>query len=453
MPVLTALGEQSGLVPLAEWEARRAKPDGPEDEQPALTPEEEERYRIIRYCLDLFDDAQKAREPFETFETCWRLFIGDIWPKGWPQWRGRITLQIIMALITFMQAVMTDNKPRLHVEARVPGSEDTADLLTKLVDRDWDENVMQKKVSQFALHGLIWGTGFMKVTYDPYGNGGRGKHLATPVVPYRVWTNRTATCIEDCENLFHVEEVSMGWIRRNFPDKANIAYGLRGVSGVTGTKDQNRDFILEGATQETSRVISAQNINGNITEPYVGRVGPDFEADRDTVEVMECWLRDDTWETYERAKVVDGKPVMENVIGPDGQVVYEVTGQRMAISEIDGQPFMAPIRTPKQKPVMEKKQRLKYPNGRLVIIAAGRVLLRDIPNPFQTDGFPWAMWKDRDIGAFWGQGEALPLKSLVIAQSRIASEVYNILDKIGNPSYMVDKGGGVNLNSIKNKPG
>jgi hypothetical protein len=455
MPLLSALREQSGLVPYSEWEGARVRPEHPENEPEAeLTPDEERRYKIIRYCLDLFDDAQKAREPFNTFDQCWDLFIGNFWGRNWPQWRARITIQKIWSFITFMQAIMTDNKPRLHVEPRLSGSEDAADLLTKLVDRDWDENNMQQKISQFVKYGLIWGTGFMKITYDPYANGGRGKHLASAVVPYKIWTNRTSTCIEDAENLFHVDDVTMGWIHRNFPDKANVLYGLRGVSGVTGTRDRTRDYILEGTTNETARIISAQKIDGNIVAPQISSLGPDSASvDRDTVEVMECWLQDPSWEPYERQKVENGKALTEPVIGPDGEYVYEVTGRRMAISEIDGAPFMAPVRTPKQKPVMERVRRQKYPNGRLVMIAAGRVLLRDIPNPYQTDGFPFAMWKDHDMGTFWGQGEPLALKDLAIASNRIVSEVYNILDKVGNPSYKLDKGSGLNPNMIKNKPG
>ena len=101
---------------------------------------------------------------------------------------------------------------------------------------------------------------------------------------------------------------------------------------------------------------------------------------------------------------------------------------------------------------MESAWRLKFPNGRLVIIAGSTILLRDIPNPFQTDGFPYAMWKDYDVGTFWGQGEG-SLKDCQIGLNRIASEIYNILQKVGNPSYKVEKGAGVNVQSIKNKPG
>jgi len=146
------------------------------DDFPELTEEEQGKLKILRYCSALYDDARKAREPYETFDVAWDLFIGNVWPSRWPTWRAKITINKIRAFITFMQAVMTDNKPRISVDPLVPGTEDAADLLRKLVDRDWDENDMQAKISIFVLYGLVWGTGFMKIAFDPKADGGRGRH-------------------------------------------------------------------------------------------------------------------------------------------------------------------------------------------------------------------------------------------------------------------------------------
>ena len=433
---------------------QRAKAVEQEPDEPELTPEEQAQYEILDYCSQLYDSARKAREPFDTFDTAWDLFIGNVWLKNWPGWRGRITINKVRSFITFMQAIMTDNKPRLSVEPRIPGSEDAADLLRRLVDRYWDENDMQQKVSLFVMFGLIWGTGFLKVIYDPYADSGRGKHYAIPVVPYRIYTNKTATCVEDSEFLIHVEEQTMGWVRRNFPDKAKLVAKVRGVR-VGEHKERNRDYVREGDNNETTRIISAQNLgNGNITPPLYSAPNPQYtDQDSDTVEIAEFWLRDDSLEGYQRPKYVNGKPQMKPVVGADGLYEMEIIGVKTAVSEIDGAPFSVPIRPVKMQPVMEEAWRIKYPNGRLVIVAGGRVLLRDVPNPYQTSGFPFAMWKDYDTGTFWGQGEPLALKDCQLATNRIASQLYDILQKIGNPILLIKKGGGVNKDKMKNKPG
>ena len=216
MPITEA--SRKGEEPYAKYRANKteaARKVRPEDDDNKGFSEEEMRHlKLVRYLSKQYDEARKARAAFENFDISWDLFTGNVWPNRWPTWRAKITINQVRAFITFMQAIMTDNKPRIAVEPVVPGSEDAADLLRKLVDRDWDENDMQDKLSIFVLYGLIWGTSFMKITYDPFANGGQGKHAANPVVPYRIFTNRTATCIEDCEYLIEVQDMTMGWVTK-----------------------------------------------------------------------------------------------------------------------------------------------------------------------------------------------------------------------------------------------
>ena len=445
----------SDLIPLQDWQAqKRSDRQTADAEQAIFTPEESRQYEILNYIAGLYDQGRKARQPYETFDMAWDLYMGNVWPNRWPSWRPKVTINKIRAFITFMQAVMTDQKPRWSVEPMLPGSEPAADLLRKLGDRDWDENDLQRKNSIFALYGLIWGTGVMKVFYDPYADNGRGRHITVPVVPYRIYTNRTATCVEDAEFILHINEKTMGWMRRNFPDKAAKVYTLRGVTATDEKDPLRRDYIREGDSQEVQRIVTAQNVNGNVTGPMMAHPHPQYhDRDEEEVELMEAWYRDDTLEAYERPKYENGKAVMEPVVRDDGRYDLQTTGYRVETSTINSQPFIMPVKEPRQKPVLENAWRWKYPNGRLTMIAGGRVLLRDIPNPFQIDGFPFATWKDYDVNAFWGHGETIALKDCQISLNKVASQVYNILEKTGNPSFKVQKGAGVNLQSIKDKPG
>lgn len=451
---MTAVSD--GLVPLQEWQHRKRTEarQRQADESNLFSDDEQQQFDILNYCSKLYDQGRKARQPYETFDMAWDLYMGNVWPNRWPSWRPKVTINKIRAFITFMQSVMTDQKPRWAVEPLLPGSEGAADLLRKLCDRDWDENDLQRKISIFNLYGLIWGTGIMKVFYDPYADNGRGKHCTAPIVPYRIYVNRTATCIEDAEFIVHIDEKTMGWVRRNFPDRAAAVYTLRGVTSTDSKDPLRRDYIREGDSQETQRIVTAQNVDGNITGPMMSHVNSQYhDRDHEEVEIGEYWYRDDTIEPFERPKVENGQPVTEPIIGADGRYELQTAGFKTEISTIDGQPFVRPIKVAREKPVMETAWRWKFPNGRLTLTAAGRVLLRDIPNPFQIDGFPFAMWKDYDVDAFWGHGETIALKDCQISLNKVASQVYNILEKTGNPSFKVQKGAGVNLQSIKDKPG
>lgn len=447
-----------GLSLKSDWDARQrdkalARKDVVDDLE-LLSPEKQKEFEIMRYCSKLFDDGQKARRPHETFDTAWSMYNSDMWRENRPGWRATITINKVRAFITFIQAIMTDNKPRIAVEPSVPGSEDAADLLRKLVDRDWDDdNDMQSIISTLVLWGLIWGYAFLKVWYDPYGNNGRGKHMVAVIPPNRIYTNRTATCIEDAQYIIHSEPKSMGWIREEFPTKAMAVSKVRGIPN----RDQqdhtrDRDFVREGqATGAT--VLSAMQVNQNIITPQLPVSHSQFfDDDQDEVEVTEYWFKDESLEPYERQQVKNGQGVFEPAV-ENGEVMMQVVGTKTIINELTGQPQSVPKRTPKMKPVMETAWRKKYPNGRLAVVAAGLVLLRDIPNPGQTDGFPFAMWKDYDVGDFHGQGEPLTLRSCAFAINKLASQVFEILEKTGNPSWKLKMGVGVHQNQIKNKPG
>ncbi|MGB8965740.1 MAG: hypothetical protein WCB99_08880 [Candidatus Cybelea sp.] len=447
----------SDLIPLQTWQSQKqqdARNRSVAAFEDTLTPEEQQEFEILNFCASLYDQGRKARQPYETFDMAWDLYMGNVWPNRWPSWRPKVTINKIRAFITFMQAVMTDNKPRFAVEPMLPGSENASDLLRKLTDRDWDENDLQRKTSIFALYGLIWGTGIMKVFYDPYADNGRGKHMSVPVVPYRIYVNRTATCVDDAEFLIHIDEKTMGWIRRNFPEKAGKVYTLRGVTATDERDPLRRDYIREGDSQEVQRIVTAQNVDGNITGPMMAHPNPQYhDRDKEEVEVGEWWYLDETLEPYKRQQYENGKYLTEPIVKGDGSYDLQTVRYENRISTIDGKSFPYPIRKPREKPVMETAWRWKYPNGRLTMIAGGRVLLRDIPNPFQISGFPFASWKDYDVDAFWGHGETIALKDCQISLNKVASQVYNILEKTGNPSFKVQKGAGVNLQTIKDKPG
>ena len=213
--------------------------------------------------------------------------------------------------MTFIQAIMTDQRPRFNIEPIVPGSEDAADLLRRLVDRDWDENDMQAKISLWVLYGLVFGYAFIKRTYDPYANGGRGKHNVDVIPPYRIWINDTANSIEDAEFIIHIEKITMGWVRRNFPDKAKVIDSLRGGAMVSQGEDGFPTDPVKRGQKVSPVVLSAMKTQQQIIQPQPRGIAGENDTDTDTVELAEFWIRDDTREEYECQVVKDGHLVFE----------------------------------------------------------------------------------------------------------------------------------------------
>ena len=434
------------------YDAARAREEDPDEEsgEAALSEEQRGQLEIARYCLQMLSEAKRAREPYDTFDDNWDVWNGNIWPAKYPSWKSRVYPNKIRAFIWFMTAVMTDQKPRVNVVPRSKLAEKAGKLLGKLVDRDWDEARAQYYIMLAVLYGLIFGTGYLKVIQNPHADAGRGAREWYAPVPYRVYLSPQATGIEDTDYVIHVEDRSLLWIAEHYPHAYERVRKYKG-SRVSSTSDSTRDLLREGVGDARMPIEAAVRTATNVIMPDDGRSAHNAD-DYESVEVAEFWFRDPSEEPYQRQKHVDGVPQMADQIDDDGLPVQEIYGYATQLSPIDGQPYQHPLVRTKRVPVMEWAKRKKYPNHRLAIMA-GPCVITDIPNPFQIDGFPFAMWKNQDVGAPLGTGEPIVLKDQNIAIARMISQVFDILEKMGNPSFKYKKGSGLETRSLKNKPG
>lgn len=395
----------------------------------------------------------EARKPFESFDKSWGYFNGDFWPVGMPRWKSRITVNMIRSFILFMQAAMTDNKPRFTVRPSMPGTEHSATMLGKLGDRQWYVTGSQHQCSLAALHGLIFGTGFVKAVWDPSERGGKGGIVVDEILPYRLYFSPNARSVKDSEFVIQHERKSIGWVARGFPDKAKRVRKFAGGSNAMESESAQRDLINEGGPGAGPRknIHTAASMDGHLVRmPRNGEMNDPI--DQELIDVYEFWYRDDIREEYEKQEVIDGVPQFEYVMDADGFNEMEETGEaETVISPIDGMPLVVPKLAPKRKPKMVTAKRFTFPNGRLALVA-GEVLLRDIPNPFQIDGWPFADWRDVDTGIVWGQGEPLNLKDANIGANRTLSQTYDNINLAGNTSWLVHKNSGINPDFLRNRP-
>lgn len=101
----------------------------------------------------------------------------------------------------------------------------------------------------------------------------------------------------------------------------------------------------------------------------------------------------------------------------------------------------------------EKEHKLKYPNGRRVIIA-GDVLLYDGENPYKDGNFPFREWKCYHMpNQFWGMGEVEPLLSIEKEICELYDDIIENAHLMGNPIWLVDKNSGVAQGSLTNRKG
>lgn len=98
--------------------------------------------------------------------------------------------------------------------------------------------------------------------------------------------------------------------------------------------------------------------------------------------------------------------------------------------------------------------KMKYPNGRRIIIA-GDVLLRDGENSYNDGGkFPFVAIKCYDvIGKQWGMGEVEQIISPTVYASKVMNHILETTRLMSNPVWILDKNSGVTKNSLTNRDG
>jgi hypothetical protein len=103
----------------------------------------------------------------------------------------------------------------------------------------------------------------------------------------------------------------------------------------------------------------------------------------------------------------------------------------------------------------EKKKKIKYPKGRVILVAPELgLVLEDKQNPYDTGRFPFFLFKDIDVPfQFWGEGE---VKWLLSPQQE-ANDLYNqIIDNAkhtANMQWVIDKNAGIPKGELTNRPG
>lgn len=103
----------------------------------------------------------------------------------------------------------------------------------------------------------------------------------------------------------------------------------------------------------------------------------------------------------------------------------------------------------------EKKVKLKYPNGRVTIVAPELgLILEDKENPYKDGLYPFVHGKDYDVpGQFWGEGEVAQLLSPQTYMNELNNAVLDNAKSTANMPWIVDRNAGIPQGGITNRPG
>lgn len=123
-------------------------------------------------------------------------------------------------------------------------------------------------------------------------------------------------------------------------------------------------------------------------------------------------------------------------------------------SNIDNQVLVLEVYT-RDYETLDKDNKLKYPNGRILTMCPELgLLLDDKPNPYKDGKFPFVLLKDYDIpGKFWGEGEVAQLLSPQKSINDLNNSIIDNAKSTANMPWIIDNNAGIPKGSITATPG
>jgi hypothetical protein len=292
------------------------------------------------------------------------------------------------------------------------------DILQGLLDTLWRRRNVLFTLQSALRNAMIFGTGFLKVYWDPDLDDGRGDINVTSPDPSTIYVDPSCTDFDNAEWVLWSDVVSMDHIKRKYPEKAKFVQ-----AGIEDKdfRDERRVFANLGSplyenVEMVSPVADRLEVldNTEYSSPPTKLVS---QKARNKVMITEAWFRDD--ETYiveEKVRVTD--PI-------DGTVRDDI----------------------------RRVEKEKYPKGRLVTIA-GNVVLQDIPSPYAHGEWPFVRIVDNSMpNEFYGTGEVELLEDLQKELNKRRSQATDHANLLGNPVWIIDHDSGVDPAKITNRPG
>lgn len=283
--------------------------------------------------------------------------------------------------------------------AHTPYWVDTSDLaadLSTIMDATYSVNQEEGEIAKANWDAEIYGTGFIKTTWDPTLAGGMGDAVMRRVDPFTIYPDPAARSMEDINYIIEVRTMSLQEVDRRWPGTAKK---LR-TSPFLEQSDEAPD-------QLTNRSQIPRANPGAIspsTVPRYGMVGGGFlDATAEPgVTVMEAWLR--------------GHDTISDPEAPYGHRVEETWR---------------------------------------VVVVAGSFILMDEPatNLWSHGRHPYSRLVTADLGEFWGFSTV----ELLIPTQRSINRLLGAMEQnvllTGNPTLVDDVRAGISRTSATSKPG
>ncbi len=361
------------------------------------SPEEE---KAIKLAENLYKKAKQARSSYDDrWLDYYRIFRGRQWKDQRPAYRHAEVINLVFRAIQSEVPIVMDTRPKLEFVPTEPGDLELAQILNDVLDSDWNDGNWLFKLTEIVYDSRFYGTGFGSLKYDPDASQGAGRIVFESEDPFCAFPDPHARNVNEKANYFTWAEAEpVDKLKREYPD----------------AKPYLKPDLIDLSAYDR------KNWSENMTTRAAGdsRTYTQGSSQYDLDSKDEC-LKIQTY-------IHDLECIEEEI-----KELNKETGEETS-SYI---------------------QKLKYPNGRKIVIA-NDVLLEDGPLEYDDKKFPYLRLVNYVLPhEFWGISEIEQLESPQKIFNKLISFALDVLTLMGNPIWIVDTSSGVDTDNLFNRPG
>lgn len=388
---------------LSEMEGPRGDSPG---EASGYRPEPEDK-EAIELVEKLYSRAKKYRKRYDQkWIDYYKMFRGRQWKEVKPSYRHSEVINVIFQTIESMVPILTDSRPKLEFVPTVASQFELSDILNKVAENDWIRNNWLMVLTEILFDAHFYGAGFGYCGFDEKADMGLGNVCFESVDPIHIFPDPDARDINEkrCKFVVHAEPMAISVVKKKYPDIAKYL-----TSDVID--------LAQGDKADIYQVMFKSPVDSKLI--VEGPSGYDT-VQKDQVVLLTCYFKDDDYEELCKEELDDkGEPVLDE----------------------DGKP----------KEVYEQK--LKYPNGRKIVVASG-VLCENVELEFEDGKIPYVKLLNYILPReFWGMGEVEQLEGPQKTLNNIISYALDVMSLMGNPVWKVGTAANIDTDNLFNKPG
>lgn len=248
--------------------------------------------KLLKYMERMFNAAKSARaHKVPRWRRNEELYNGDFFkPFKLPKYKTRIVANSVHSIVETVYSILTDRPNKVDIMPKTEEQVEAARLAQEAVESEMRTNKALRAISGMKRDGLVYGNGFLKLSYNE-----NGIEYSTPDI-YTVFVDPLATSIEEAKCITFATPTYIKDIRDNYEN------GDKVVS--EGKLDEYKSFVRMKSDDGVGQATTASGgASGTSSETGVGAsdVRSDFQEvgptdDMDDTEVFggqvllkECW--------------------------------------------------------------------------------------------------------------------------------------------------------------------